>query len=445
MNTNISGLITIFIIEKIIIFILILGIIKKIKSKIKYLENLLFNSSSISLKVNKIGTNNILYYGNVGIEYPCPSSVYLNNKIQKDCYRIFLNEKERNINITLVWYNKLNSIYCLFCDCSNITEIKFLNFDTSSITNMDSLFQNCISLTSVDLSNLDIKNVKSMRYMFYNCRYIKSINLSKFNTSNVTDMFNMFGNCKNLTSIDLSNFDTSKLINMNNMFKNCEKLEYINLLNFTNKITPSISDMFSGITKIAVICIDKNKAPFIYYLADNMECITISCRADWMSFQNKIINKKCIINCSSTINRYKYNEKCYDTCPDNATLYHIAKNLYMNYYNCVESCIKEIKSGTCKLNFTSNGNYKEFEEIELGTVKENLINGFDTSDIDRGQNLMIEQKDSTITITNTENQKNEKSSNSIVLGECEKIIKNEYNISEKESLYILKIVVKQEG
>ena len=61
--------------------------------------------------------------------------------------------------------------------------------------------------------------------------------------------------------------------------------------------------------------------------------------------------------------------------------------------------------------------------------------------------MVIEQKHSTITITTTENQKNEKSSNSttIDLGDCENKIKDEYNISRDKSLYILKIDVKQES
>ena len=49
--------------------------------------------------------------------------------------------------------------------------------------------------------------------------------------------------------------------------------------------------------------------------------------------------------------------------------------------------------------------------------------------------------------TTTENQKNEKSSNSttIDLGDCETKIKDEYGIPKDKSLYILKIDVKQEG
>ena len=69
----------------------------------------------------------------------CPSWIYLNEDDPPD------------------------SINCLFCDCSNIVEFKFLNFDTSLLIDMTSLFQNCIFLILVDISNLNIQNVNLMR------------------------------------------------------------------------------------------------------------------------------------------------------------------------------------------------------------------------------------------------------------------------------------------
>ena len=87
------------------------------------------------------------------------------------------------------------------------------------------------------------------------------------------------------------------------------------------------------------------------------------------------------------------------------------------------------------------------EEQAVENVKEELTKDFDTTEIDKGENIVIEQKDSTITITTSENQKNAKSSNAstIDLGECENKIKDAYNISRNKSLYILKIDVRQEG
>ena len=230
-----------------------MNVINKISSNIKCLENFWFNSSEIILKINNIGMNNILYYNYLNKEYPCPSIIYLNDKIQNltNCTRI--NISIPGSIVKLVWNNPLNSTRCLFYFCSNITEIKFLNFDKSLLTNIAGLFRDCYSLTSVDVSNLDIKNFNLLRYMFYNCISIKSINLSNFDTSNIIEIYNMFYNCHSLTSIDLSNFNTSKVTKMEHLFYNNTNLEYIKLLNFTDNKNPSITNMFNGIKKNAVI------------------------------------------------------------------------------------------------------------------------------------------------------------------------------------------------
>ena len=98
-------------------------------------------------------------YRGISNNNPCPSKIYLNDVIQTltDCTKINIAQPESIIK--LIWDDPLNSINCLFCGCYNIIEIKFLNFDTSSLTDMSFLFQYCHSLTSVDLSNLNITSV----------------------------------------------------------------------------------------------------------------------------------------------------------------------------------------------------------------------------------------------------------------------------------------------
>ena len=73
------------------------------------------------------------------------------------------------------------------------------------------------------------------------------------------------------------------------------------------------------------------------------------------------------------------------------------------------------------MNFISD----DIEDIEIENIKEQLTKGFDTSNIDKGKNFIIKQKESTITITTNENQKKDISTNSttIDLGGCEKKIK----------------------
>ena len=217
LNNNLR-LIILILSKKIIKFVIIMILILEISSKIFYRENFIFNYSEIILKIYETGMNDIINNKYINKEYPYPSLIYLNNKIQNLTNSTKIKIVKPRSVIKLVWNNPLKSINCLFCNCSNISEINFLNFDTSLLTDMSHLFENCYSLTSVNISNLNTKNVKLIRNMFYNCL--------------------------NLTSIDLSNFDISKVKNMDKLFYNCKNLKYINLLNFTDKKSPTTKDIF---------------------------------------------------------------------------------------------------------------------------------------------------------------------------------------------------------
>ena len=563
LNNNLR-LIILILSKKIIKFVIIMILILEISSKIFYRENFIFNYSEIILKIYETGMNDIINNKYINKEYPYPSLIYLNNKIQNLTNSTKIKIVKPRSVIKLVWNNPLKSINCLFCNCSNISEINFLNFDTSLLTDMSHLFENCYSLTSVNISNLNTKNVKLIRNMFYNCL--------------------------NLTSIDLSNFDISKVKNMDKLFYNCKNLKYINLLNFTDKKSPTTKDIFFGIMKDAEINIDKNKAPSLYNLVKNISYLIIPRKLEYISYTwtnitenfftqdnsqseingtekyiielnkttitnenstfysdlelndtilrtenykecyitcsvckeegnytkhncescsanysfgteidgllncyntceyytynkrnnnkkyctsdyscpknfNKLIpiNNQCIDNCyKDNVYRYEFNHTCFRECPYNISKISKKKNNYcevicpkelpfeiVETQSCVSNCyIIQRVTGRCIINYIPDDvNNKEVEEKEVENIKDELTKGFNTSDVDKGTNMIIEQKDSTVTISTTENQKNEKSSNltTINLGECETKIKNEYNISENKSLYILKIDVKQEG
>ena len=204
---------------------------------------------------------------------------------------------------------------------------------------------------------------------------------------------------------------------------------------------------------------------YSYYNINNNKnycTANFSCPNDF----NKLIQIKnqCIDNCSKDeIYQYEFRKTCYQECPQIISKTSEIKDFYceaicpqeypfeiIETQECVDSCsiIQRAKS-LCIINFLSenNENNQEVEEKSVENIKEELTNNFDTSDIYNGDNIIIEQKDSTVTISTTENQKNIKSTNltSIDLGECEKKVKDEYHIPENEPLYILKIDVKQEG
>ena len=75
-------------------------------------------------------------------------------------------------------------------------------------------------------------------------------------------------------------------------------------------------------------------------------------------------------------------------------------------------------------------------------------NDYNTQEIENGNDDIIKYDQLTITFTSTENQKkNEKSSNvtTINLRECENILKEAYNISSNETLFMKKLDINEEG
>ena len=85
----------------------------------------------------------------------------------------------------------------------------------------------------------------------------------------------------------------------------------------------------------------------------------------------------------------------------------------------------------------------------LKTVEESFTNeNYDTSKLDSGKDEIIEMSKMTITLTTTQNLKNNLNNNNMTiidLKECETLLKNFYNISHNESLYMKKIDIKQEN
>ena len=69
-------------------------------------------------------------------------------------------------------------------------------------------------------------------------------------------------------------------------------------------------------------------------------------------------------------------------------------------------------------------------------------------DIDKGNDIIYIVKNSKIVLTSTSNQKNkenEKGAIALNLGKCEYLLKDKYNISYNDSLYILEIISNEEG
>ena len=122
----------------------------------------------------------------------------------------------------------------------------------------------------------------------------------------------------------------------------------------------------------------------------------------------------------------------------------------VNTQECVNNCtINDRKNKLCIINYISEDeDSSKVQDEAINNIREDLTSGFDVTDIDQGGDIVIEEKGTKLTITNTENQKdNEKNKDSttINLGDCETKLKQHYQIPLNKSLYILKLDVYQPG
>ena len=212
---------------------------------------------------------------------------------------------------------------------------------------------------------------------------------------------------------------------------------------------------------------------YYYYFDENRNyycTINDSCPNEY----NKLIpdKRECLNNCSlDDTYKFEFRNICYSECPkekskeskDNyceALCNEEKPFVIVQTQECVDFCLPNlISTGECiyKYNYEIdkeegndkiNEEEKKIQEIKMqNKIIENVEKGFtsdkyDATNVDNGIDDVIETETMTITLTTTDNQKNQNSENinttTIDLGECENLIRQEYNISDEQKLYIKK-------
>ena len=205
---------------------------------------------------------------------------------------------------------------------------------------------------------------------------------------------------------------------------------------------------------------------FTYYCTNNDSC---------PKEYNKFIPKKnrCTYNCNDDdIYKYEYKNKCYKECPiidlviSNDTDYYCEAVCTKEYYNkniqvkyCIKNCdINEIEEISCTFKNIRNKTKDEKQDKKIEIEEKNRLiksvdssmtsQKFNSSKVDSGEDITIQDDSMTITITTTENQKNNSEKNNVTLidlAECETELRKFYNISNDKLIYMKKIDVIQEG
>ena len=382
----------------------------------------------------------------------------------------------------------------MFRACINATEIDLYNFDTSQVTDMTSMFTNCYSLTSINISSFDTSNVKDLGFLFYHCYSLISVDLSSFNTSKVSRTVDMFNNCVKLEFINLKNFEEKSLTSYDNTFYNIPNniVICVNETNIQNKLLPLIKsnkcynieclDNYKLKQKKFVeeldICVDKcdnitqydldcYKNPEGYYWDKNETqykkcfntCKICEIKGNYLNHNCLACNNNYILGISIKSNNYI---NCYKNCSyyfyfdDNNNFYctnnFSCPNEYPSLLQDKNECVKyDIKNLIEDIIIPEKNNTKEKVEY-YNNILEKLETGFtseiyDTSNLDNGEDEVIEIKDIKITFTTTQNQKNNTNNNMTIidLGDCEKLLRKHYNLSVNDTIYMKKIDITQPG
>ena len=397
----------------------------------------------------------------------------------------------QSINLVNIDTSSVETMSSLFYNCSSLPSLNLTKFNFAKVIYMDNMFYFCSNLENIIFGNVDTSTIESMESLFYRCDHLTSINLSNFKVSGAAKMENLFYNCSNLYYVLLPNFDFSNKINFQNMFFDCNSLLKIWVNSIQLQSQPTIiCDIFNDLSLNITIYINdyvtKKEIVLNKYTSHcSDECLILNNTK--IDINNKMCVKSCLYNSS---NRYEYNNICYDKCP-NGTLNHnylcldydcnilqdysieCSNNQPVGYYldnndiyqKCFNNCTFYNGEGIANESeyYPNNIETSLIEENKyisnIINLKENIINeplenlinllfeDLNLDYIDDGIDKKIIEKNMVIKLTSTQNQKKYEDNYSISmdLGQCENILKDEYNISNNNSLYLLQIISEESG
>ena len=416
-----------------------------------------------------------------------------------DMMRIFYDcSNLQKINFGNIDTSNVVYMRSLFKGCSSLTSLDLSKFDTSKIDSFYQMFCDCSNLKYLDLSNFDTSKVETIYKMFENCKSLIFLNLKSFKLPSNVEKTNSFKGISTfgqycIQDSTLLNYLSGKIksncthecfqksikidINNNRCINSCINKKY-EINNICHNECPL--DSYPLFYEEEIHC--SNSLPQGYYFDNNdkmykkcfencLECFgpgneinnkCSKCKNNFI-FLNEYINddiKK--NNCFQKCEYYYYIDSNKYYCTQNNKCPNKYSKIIPNKFKCIDDCkldnIHQYEfNNTCfeKCPFGTsynNSNYicqkKEEMEIKnefLKNIQENIKNGFNTEDIDKGNESIFIRDNIIFIITSTKNQENNKNNANVTtidLGDCEKDLKHEYNISLNDSFYIFKIDAK---
>ena len=391
---------------------------------------------------------------------------------------IMVSNTDNNINFTdddIKISNTDNIIY--FTDNNiNFTDNNFIISNTDNninFTDDDFMVSNTDEDINFSENNFMISNnnINFSDNNFIISNTDNSINFSdnNFIISNTDNNINFIDNNIIISNTNNNNINFTGNSTMTSNIDNTMEISYTNnnmvISNTNNTI------MISDIIEEENCYMNCSKYFYIDNIINVCFCTkTLECPKQY----NKLIEEKrqCINKCEGDEEyKYEFRNKCYKECPPESL--NPNDTTINKYYckavcpkerpfeilltqECVDNCpVKSIIQNICVLNFENNDeNENNNEETKVQDMlldnieSEFTSENYNTSNLDKGEDEVISYGDMTITLTTSSNQKNNINNTNttiIDLGECETLLRKEYNIPDDEMIYIKKIDVIQQG
>ena len=379
----------------------------------------------------------------------------------------------------------------MFNGCSSLIKLNLFSFEETSVMTSycgyTNTFTNCNYNLKFCMNLKNLVNIPNKINQIYNCpNDCNIINNPNFNFAYNNECYET---CPPGTYISTANDYLCT--------NNCDNYYDYNKTKCLDQM-PEGYYLNDSILKTIDKCDVKCKNCSLESISNNNYCITCNDRDNYYPiFTDSIINSS-FVNCSNQILEGYYFENytyipCYSSCKfclgkgdiynNNCTecykdyilvennCFHKCDNFYFfdtlkNDYICVEKCpndspylnkdnicindcdVNQIFNNACKI---QKADEKMKDDLMI-KIREELLDGnLDTiiTDIIEGkkEDLIIKDIDIVYQITSPENQMNNQNEDraNIILGECENILRNNYNMSENESLIIFKIDLYEEG
>ena len=407
--------------------------------------------------------------------YNVPNNVVICINEDKTKNKIFPQIRDKscyNIDCTNNWksgQNKLNDSGACIHNCQNRAQYKY--------EYNEKCYENCSNGYILDENNNKIDKCKCELEKCLTCRqealnknlctecntdYYKMEN----ETSDITDYFNCYKEIKGYY-LDKNNLVFKKCyytceeceIKGDNVTHNCLKCNenytnMININNYTNCYKNCIYYYYFD-NENNYYCTSNLSCPNEYpkLLEDKKECINDNTMYTMYMKTSEIINELYTTTILfkeeiSTINKQTIEKiETIETFKTEQTESFI--NLIFNFDDILKDILRKFEKNETKKEMTKEEEINYYNEI-IKTIESIFTDiNFNTSKIDNGDDEIIKIEKIMITLTTTQNQKDELNNNNnmtiIDLGECENNIRKFYQISNDTKIYMQKMDIIQEG